>query len=116
MVRDDEYIRELLLEAEASDDPYFFAPLALSPSSDDLKRHVHANLLRDAGYVAEVHEAVFRLTNQGHDYLAAIRNDTIWQKTKDGASIVGGVTLGMMKDIALAYVKQEIADKTGITL
>ena len=51
-----------------------------------------------------VGEGTYRLTNQGHDYIEAIKSDTVWQKTKDGASQVGGATLGMMKDIAISYL------------
>lgn len=116
MVRDDDFIRDLLMEAEASNDPYILAPLVINPCDEDLKKHVHSTLLCDAGLFAEESEGVFRITNQGHDYLAAIRNDTVWKKTKAGALAVGGVTLGMMKDIALAYVKQEIIEKTGLHL
>ena len=54
------------------------------------------------------------MTNQGHDYLEAIRSDTVWNKTKQGAAEVGGMTLGMMKDLAIAYFKQEVAGKLGI--
>jgi hypothetical protein len=58
----------------------------------------------------------YRLTNQGHDYIGAIKNETIWKKTKEGALQVGGVTLGMMKDIAIAYLKQEAAERLGLSL
>lgn len=56
------------------------------------------------------------MTNQGHDYLAAIRSDTMWNKTKEGAAAIGGVTIGMMKDIAIGYVKQEAKEKLGLDL
>lgn len=116
MKRDDDYIRELLFEAEASDQPYLLAVLAMSPSEADLKRHMHAIWLSDAGFFQEVNKGVFRITNQGHDYLAAIRDDGVWQKTKAAASTAGGVGLGVMKDIAVAYVRQELSDRLGIAL
>lgn len=56
------------------------------------------------------------MTNQGHDYLAAVRSDTIWNKTKGAANQLGGATLGVMKDIAVAYVKQEAKEKLGLSL
>ena len=67
-------------------------------------------------WVHEVDSGIFRLTNQGHDYLAAIRDDGIWQKTKEAASSAGGVGLGVMKDIAVAYVKQELSTRLGMAL
>jgi len=116
MKRDDDYIRDLLFEAEASDQPYLLAVLVMSPSEADLKRYMHAVWLSDAGFFQEVNKGVFRITNQGHDYLAAIRDDGVWQKTKTAASTAGGVGLGVMKDIAVAYVRQELSDRLGIAL
>lgn len=111
MKRNDDLIRDLLFEAEASDDP-LFGPF----DDEDEKGYAHAILLCDAGFFHEVDSGIFRLTNQGHDYLAAIRDDGIWQKTKEAASSAGGVGLGVMKDIALAYVKQELSTRLGMAL
>lgn len=116
MKRDDDYIRDLLLEAEASDQPYLYAFNLLAPSPEESKRLVHVTLLTDAGLFAKEGEHAFRLTNQGHDYLAAIRDDGVWQKTKDAAAGFGGVTLGIMKDLAVGYLKQEMSQRLGITL
>jgi len=116
MKRDDDLIRELLFEAEASDQPYLLAVLVMNPSDTDLKRHMHAVWLSDAGFFQEVNKGVFRITNQGHDYLAAIRDEGVWQKTKAAASTAGGVSLGIMKDIAVAYVRQELSTRLGIPL
>ena len=109
MKRDHDYIRELLLEAENSINPYISASMVIGRNDKVSKRYFHANLLKDAGFFAEVGKGTFRLTNQGCDYLDVIRNDTVWQKTKDVAKKTGGTTLGIMKDIALSYVKQKIA-------
>ncbi|SOC17033.1 uncharacterized protein DUF2513 [Rhodobacter sp. JA431] len=56
------------------------------------------------------------VASAGHDYLDAIRDEGIWQKTKEGAAKMGGVTLGIMKDIAVVYMKEAAAEKLGITL
>lgn len=111
MRRDDDLIRELLFEAEASEDP-LFGPF----DDEDEKRYEHARLLCDAGLFQQVQSGVFRMTNQGHDYLAAIRSEGIWKKTKETASTMGGVGLGIMKDIATAYVRQELATRLGMPL
>lgn len=116
MKRDDDYIRALLMECEASSDIYILATLHMNSSPEGLKRHHHAELLCDAGLFKSENKGVYRMTNQGHDYLAVIRNDTIWTKTKAGAAKVGGTTLGMLKDIAVAYVKQEATERLGISL
>lgn len=116
MKRDDDFIRELLFEAEASDQPYLVAVFVMNPSEADLKRHMHAVWLTDAGFFQEVNKGVFRITNQGHDYLAAIRDEGVWQRTKTAASTVGGVGLSVMKDIAVTYVRQELSERLGISL
>jgi hypothetical protein len=56
------------------------------------------------------------MTNCGHDYLDAIRSDTVWAKTRSGAASVGGVTLGIMRDMAVAYLKREVSEKLGLSL
>lgn len=116
MKRDDDLIRDLLFEAEASDQPYLLAVMSMNPSEAHLKRHMHAVWLSDAGFFQQVNDGVFRITNQGHDYLAAIRDDSVWKKTKEAASTAGGVGLGVMKDIAVAYVKQELSTRLGLSL
>ena len=49
MRRDDDYIRELLLEFEESEQPFLAANLTMNPAPADLKRHMHAVWLADAG-------------------------------------------------------------------
>ena len=43
-------------------------------------------------------------------------DDGVWQKTKTAASTAGGVGLGVMKDIAIAYVKQELSARLELPL
>lgn len=116
MKRDDDLIRVLLFEAEASEHPWFLVSIHLSSPPEELRRHEHAKLLCDAGFFQEVSEDVFRITNQGHDYLAAIRDEGIWKKTKEAVSATGNVGLGVMKDIAIAYVKQDLSTRLGLSL
>jgi len=114
--RDDDFIRSLVLEAEASKDIYLLAVMTLNPDPEDLKRHFHAELLCDAGFFEAVNDGVYRMTNQGHDYAQVIQSNEIWEKTKSGAATLGGTTLGMMRDLAVGYVKQQAAEKLGIAL
>jgi hypothetical protein len=114
--RDDDYLRELLLKYEADDDYLFIIGGATGPDDEEFKEEYHVALACDAGLMVQTGRAAYRLTSQGHDYLDAIRSDTVWRKTKAGAAQVGGMTLGLMKDLAIAYVKQEAAEKLGIEL
>ncbi|SIS86693.1 DUF2513 domain-containing protein [Phaeovulum vinaykumarii] len=116
MKRDDEYIRELLFKYEADEDWLLFMPGLTKDDDAEWNERGHVHLMIDEGLVAPVGKHGMRLTSAGHDYLDAIRNDGIWEKTKEGAAAVGGATLGMMKDIAVAYLKQAAAEKLGITL
>ena len=118
MKRDDDYLRELLFEFEKQPDWLISVidTVAISNDEEGQKKAGHVRLLCDAGFLTAVGKGTFRLTNSGHDYLEAIRSDTVWNKTKSGAAKVGGMTLGMMKDLALAYLKQEAAEKLGIDL
>lgn len=116
MKQNNDLLREILFEFKAEEDWLIILPEYPGREPEERKKVGHVKLLCDAGPVGQINEGVFRLTSPGYDYLDAIRSDTIWTKTKAGASAVGGVSLGMMKDIALSYVKQELAEKLGIAL
>lgn len=117
MKRDDDYIRSLLFSYEESDEWLLMMPGdTIGANEDERRERYHVLLMRDAGLVTEVGRGTFRLTDYGHDYVNAVRSDTIWKKTKDGALEIGGATLGMMRDIAIAYLKQAAAEKLGIGL
>ena len=79
----------------------------------------HIELLADAGYLVVLDIStlssvysdylVRRLTNQGHDFLNSIRNDTIFNKTKHTVlSRVGNVALDVIKEIATAIAKNQL--------
>ncbi len=84
-------------------------------------RQYHIQLLCDAGYLVAFKDGiaeagVFRMTSLGHDFLDAVRDDSIWNKTKEGAASIGGATLGIVKDIAVAYLKQAAGERLGLNL
>ena len=116
MTRDDDLVRRILLDLEANDDWRIVFERIQSPEPEENRFDYHLQLLCDAGFMTQIDSSAYRMTNQGHDYLEAIRSDTVWKKTKVGAAAVGGMTLGMMKDLAIAYLKQEAAEKLGISL
>jgi len=116
MKRDDDYLRQILFDAEESDDAMVLVAPDFKNSDKEEKFYHHVDLLCDAGLFAWKGEHAVRLTNSGHDFLAAVRDDTVWRKTKEGAEKVGGLSLGMIRDLALCYVKAEVAKKLGIEL
>jgi hypothetical protein len=114
--RDDDLIRELLFEIEAHDDAYFICADDKDSGDQERRRHYHLVLLTDAGMLKQSGRfgSTFRMTNSGHDFLGSIRNEGIWSKVKETiASTVGDATLGIMADIAKAYIKSEISNRIG---
>lgn len=51
---------------------------------------------------------VLRITSDGHDFLDALRNDTVWNAVKEKVNLVGGVALNVMIDIAKDYAKKNL--------
>lgn len=50
-----------------------------------------------------------RITSKGHDFLDALRSDTVWNKTKEKMKEVGGFTLGIALEIAKEQIKKLIS-------
>ena len=112
MRRDDDLIRSLMFEAEAANDWRLveIGAIVLNPDSETSRRAYHLMLLCDADLFTQVGKGVFRLTNAGHDWLMAVRDYTVWKKTKDAAQKVGGASLQIMGSIATALVKQKLGE------
>lgn len=51
---------------------------------------------------------ILRITSKGHDFLDALRNDTVWNNTKEKMKEIGGFTLGIAIDIAKGYLAKLI--------
>ena len=71
----------------------------------------HLRLVYDAGYIdGKIHfnpgglfMTIYGLTNAGHDLLDSIRDETVWNKTKEEVGKVGGtVAVDTLKSIAAA--------------
>lgn len=112
MKRDDDYLRELLLELEAGDDWMHLSVQTLGDSAEEAKRHFHILMLMDAGFLAPMTAKMqtFRITNTGHDFLAMIRSDDAWSKVKATGSKLGGASVQMLYRIAEGYARQKLAD------
>ena len=114
MKRDLNLVRELLLLIEEND-----GQGALKLPEDYNKKIVayHLSLLGQAGYVVEKvqwagDEPIWitaSLTWEGHEFLDSIKNDNIWEKTKEGIKIkgleVGSVPLEVLKEFATLQFK-----------
>lgn len=126
MQRDMNLIRELLLKLEAMplrpaacvmfdhDD----ADLTI-PGYDFNQVRYHFELLKEVDLIASSSSGTLtfsRLTWAGHDYLDAVRDPEIWEKTKSGAYAVGGMTFDLIKDLAKGFIKKQIEQRTGIQI
>ena len=115
MRRDDEYIRELLFKIESADEDLFYVFLTMGMPVEARKEHYHVQLLCDEGLLYQVSDSAYRLTSQGHDFIEAIRDKGIWEKTKEAVAETGGnATLEIVKTLALGFLKTKISKHTDI--
>lgn len=56
------------------------------------------------------------MTWNGHEFLDAVRDPEIWQKTKDGASKVGSASIEFLWEMAKAYAKHLAKERLGMIL
>lgn len=84
----------------------------LAPDWDTLV--LHFELLRDSGFIECLDNStmssrnfiIIRMTNQGYDYLDAIRSDSVWQSVKEKLSSVGGsASSELISQIAHSLIK-----------
>jgi hypothetical protein len=130
-------VRAILLTIEASEQSSFHLDKDANPYkrfSGEYTRgqiYYHLGLLRDAGltrysktgytYEVEVEntglvqeveeEAISRLTWEGHDFLDAAKNETIWQKAKTLVQEKGGA---LTFDVAKAVLAQVALKQVGL--
>ena len=120
MKRDNEFLRELLFKIESNEgDFYIVDAVDLRMPPEERKEYHHIQLLCDNGYVVltGTGKDTYRLTSQGHDFIEAIRDKGIWEKTKKAVSETGGnATLEMVKIIALGFLKEKLSKHTGTEL
>ncbi|WP_434290230.1 DUF2513 domain-containing protein [Celeribacter sp. SCSIO 80788] len=120
--RDLNRIRELLIHLEAIDAPDGW--VWLRETDFLIENDAYQLILMEQAGFCELSAktmnsqlpGLIRISFLGHDYLDAIRDEGVWIKTKKGLAAVGGGTLEIAKDMAVAYIKQEAAEKLGITL
>jgi hypothetical protein len=116
MKRDMNLVRKILLFVEALPPGNTSVDLVIAGHSpDEIEYHalmlVERGLLKDSGGLIVAHDelSVFpdALTFEGHDFLGAVRNDTVWRKTMDKVgSAVGSTSLEIIKAVAQSYAKQ----------
>lgn len=61
------------------------------------------------------HIQIKDLTPQGHEFLANIREHSVWSKTKSIASIVGSKSLSTLVQISTAVITELVKHHLGLT-
>jgi DNA-binding HxlR family transcriptional regulator len=119
MQRDMDLVREILGTVEAADAEELRHCWLEMPGYTQSVVAQHVEIMQEAGLV-EAHvlafdgvppqaARVFRLTWAGHDFLAAVRNDTVWAKSKQLLKEKGGaLTFDMLKAVAVQFGKQHL--------
>ncbi len=69
---------------------------------------------RDEDYILFVKP--WELTWEGHEYLDAVRDPEIWNKTKESAKEIGNFGIDTLKSIAKGFIKTKIKQHTGIDM
>lgn len=127
MKRDMELVRELLLKISNADRPMNFSEL-LPADVEDATRSVVAYhmtmLVEEIGFVRGIDASSMEskdwidleLTWHGQDFLDAVRDPTVWEKTSAGAKKLGGVTFEMFVGIAKEIAKAEAKKRLGLDL
>lgn len=123
MKRDWDTIREILTRLEEVTAEEGCLRLSSFPVDRAADISYHLELLLEAGLVkgemlgefggGPDDFIVLRLTWQGHEFLDAIRSDTVWQKTKKsfvsgGLSMTFDLVKSVAADIAASYLKSSV--------
>lgn len=114
MKRDIKLIKSILMEIEKSQSPRDWLNINIEGKTSDQVAY-HVKLLHDAGLI-EAHDlsgsAEFMwkpsaLTWHGHEFLDAIRNDTVWKKLNAKINEQSGnIPFHILKEMAALYVKE----------
>jgi DNA-binding transcriptional ArsR family regulator len=131
MQRDMEILRTLLLKLEQQEmDPGSIRGLSCHGEElaiegiDGAAIGHHLEMMIDAGLIhvlddrmSNGHEIYFqRISWQGHEFLAAIRDQEVWKQTKAAAKTGGVEALSAIWDIAKAVGKAELKRRTGLDI
>ena len=113
MNRDLDYVREILLELEAEGD-HAQKIMLLDTSA---KERNHILIMTDAGLLIKQSKYGYRISWQGYEYLDAVRDEGIWNQTKNAVAETGGsVSLEIAKALATGFLKKKLSQHTGIEL
>jgi len=120
MKRSLDLIREILLSVENYEPERIGRLQSISPrdfSGTEPQNWHHIKMLHEAGLLdvagkpdMQLNYAIHGMTMAGHDFLDAIRDQSVWDQTKKRLGDAGGWTL----DLVLAVAEQELKRRLGL--
>ena len=103
---DADYMRQLMIDMEESPDPIRYAQ---ATNIKDKKDVYHLQILCDMGYVAQVNSFAYRLTADGHNFLATTRTESSWKNIKErAANIASELPMYAIKAAIQSKIKELI--------
>ena len=105
MKRDMELVRKILLAVEDHDSAYALRIEGATKQEIDYHAHLmsQANLLTvidDSDHSSTGQQVwITSMTWEGHEFLDAARNDTVWNRTKEIVSKAGGATFSVWRKV-----------------
>lgn len=122
MKRDLDLLRDIMIYLEenlAPGEHIQSTNITLYDRSDEeyKKFSEHIKLLLDDGLIETAKPLVAqgfslfvikRITSRGHDFLDALRSETVWKRTKEKMKEIGGYTLEIAVEIAKGYLLKKI--------
>jgi len=115
MKRDMDLVRKILLNIESQESQRYQGDVEIEGYSKEVVNY-HLLLLVEAGLITAVDassQAGFyfipdRLTWEGHEFIEAARNDTVWNQAKEQMAIVGGFVYELAKPLLIEILKQQL--------
>ena len=117
-------IRDLLLDVEAKstfDNVVIYneetdEPLFDKYGVDTVFYHIRQAdyagfFIGEVTYTFDLSAIIIDLSPEAHEFLANIRQDTNWNKTKSIASKVGSFSLNVLKEISVEVISKVISDQ-----
>lgn len=106
-------IRLLLLKIEDITDGfseiYNKNIVKLFPNYSEIIILYHLKYLDDAGYIERYrHNVIIDITPTGREYLNSVRNQDIWNKTKQKIQSFGDVSLPIITEISSTLIKSSL--------
>lgn len=119
MKRDWDTVREILMRLETKGPQEHSLRLSSFPEGRREEISYHVELLEEAGLMyghmskqlgTGPHDfAAVRLTWRGHELLDAIKNDTVWKKTKESFISKGlSMTFDLLRSVAISFAIESL--------